>query len=301
VACLGCGLLRNDPIPSELELRQFYETTYRMSYKGVREPKPKHVARGGCLAVARFRALRGYLQGTGRVLDIGSGSGEWLYLLKRNGIDAIGLDPDPSWAAFSRRELGIDISAGTFNDARFPPQSFQMVTLFHVLEHLRDPVRAISQCLTWLTDKGHLIIEVPNLASPHQHPQKRFHPAHLFGFVPATLAFAARRAGGHPVEIRTDSFSRNITAVIRKSESAADAGRTSPGPSRQEVAEVLAAVKEQPLFTYYASAATFRRFVLRMRQFTREQTAVWQKRHAREILDTLFQDAAGDFREAEHR
>lgn len=290
VACLGCGLLRSDPIPSKSELKCFYESDYRVSYKGLREPKPKHVARGGYLAVARFRALSRYIRQSNRVLDVGSGGGEWLYLLKRKGIAATGLDPDPSYGAFARRELYVDVVGGTADEAEFAPQSFQVVTLFHVLEHLRDPVRMLQKCLSWLSEGGYLIVEVPNLASPHQHPRKRFHRAHLFGFVPATLSLAARMAGGYPLEVRTGSYSRNITAIIRKSEPLPKVECLSP----EEVAEVLAAVKPRTTFGYYASPTALSRFALRMLQFTREQAAAWRKPRARQILDSIMRDARDD-------
>lgn len=297
VACLGCGLLRSDPIPSESDLRSFYESDYRMSYKGLCEPKPKHVARGGYLAVARFRALSCYIQQSRRVLDIGSGGGEWLYLLKRKGVAATGLDPDPGYAAFARRELCVHVLDGTVNEAAFAPQSFDVVTLFHVLEHLHDPLLVLKRCLAWLTEGGHLIVEVPNLASPHQHPGKRFHRAHLFGFVPDTLALAARKAGGYLLEVRTGPYSRNITAVIEKREGSPEVER----PSREEVAKVLAAVRPRTTFRYYASPAAFYRFVLRMTQFVREQATAWRKPRARQILDAILRDARWDARGFGHR
>ena len=290
IACLGCALLRSDPIPSDSELRGFYESSYRMSYKGVCEPKPRHVARGGYLAVARFRALSRYIRQTDRVLDIGSGGGEWLYLLKRKGVAATGLDPDPGYAAFARRELYVDILDGTVDDAEFAPQSFQVVTLFHVLEHLRDPLGALKKCLGWLSEGGYLVVEVPNLASPHQHPRKRFHQAHLFGFVPATLSLAARKAGGYPLEVRTGRFSRNITAIIGKSASSRGVDSLSP----EEVRGVLATVRPRTMFRYHASPATFCRFALRMLQFTREQATAWRKPHARQILDSIMRDTEDD-------
>jgi SAM-dependent methyltransferase len=290
VVCFGCGLLRSDPMPAVSELRRFYQSGYRMSYKGVREPKPKHVARAGHLAAARLRELSRYIRPPDRVLDIGSGAGEWLYLLKRQGISATGLDPDPGYAAFARRELSVEVVAGLVDEVEFAPQSFQVVTLFHVLEHLRDPVRVLKQCLGWLSDGGNLIVEVPNLASPHQHPHKRFHPAHLFGFVPATLALAARKAGGYPLEVRTGPFSRNITAVITKSETPATAAMPSPA----DLAGVLASVKPRTLLGYHASPATCYRFGLRMLQYAREQREVWRGPRPRQILDAIMPHVPGD-------
>jgi SAM-dependent methyltransferase len=69
------------------------------------------------LAVATFRALSRYIQQSSRVLDVGSGGGEWLYLLKRKGVAATGLDPDSAYAAFAKRELCVDVLSGTVSGA----------------------------------------------------------------------------------------------------------------------------------------------------------------------------------------
>jgi SAM-dependent methyltransferase len=59
----------------------------------------------------------GYIQQSSRVLDVGSGGGEWLYLLKRKGVAATGLDPDSAYAAFAKRELCVDVLSGTVSGA----------------------------------------------------------------------------------------------------------------------------------------------------------------------------------------
>jgi len=285
VACLGCGLLRSDPLPSEAELRAFYEQRYRMSYKGVREPKLKHVARAGRLAAERYRALSRFLQPP--VFDVGSGGGEWLYVLGKKGIAAKGVEPDPGYAAFARRELQVDVAEGAIWDLRVEAASLGTVTLFHVLEHLRDPVEALRTCLGWVAENGCLIVEVPNLASPHQHPHKRFHPAHLFGFTPATLEAAARRAGGRPVEVRLSRFSRDVTVVIAKGRGAAVNG----APPPDQVRRTIAAVKPPALLRYCCSPATLVRSALRLGQFARETCAVWNKRDAGAVLDPVLRKA----------
>ena len=289
VVCLGCGLVRSDPIPSEAELRSFYRSSYRSCYKGVREPKLKHVARAGKLAVARYRRISRYFQPGGRVLDIGCGGGEWLYLLKRTGIPAIGIEADPHYAGFARTMLGVDVQEASLCEASFSAESFPLITLFHVLEHLHNPVEALRQCLGWLRSGGHLVVEVPNLASHHQHPSTRFHRAHLHGFVPLTLALAGRKAGAHLVELKTDRFDRNITAVFQKS--------SSPEPFRlpsgEQVSTVVSTLRKHSIVAYYSSPVTYARFALRISQFAREQAATCGKKHPRQVLDTAMRDVAG--------
>jgi len=286
VVCLGCGLVHSDPIPSEAELRSFYQSSYRSCYKGVRQPKLKHVARAGNLAMDRYWRISRYFQPGGRALDVGCGGGEWLYLLKRTGIPVIGIETDPQYAGFARNMLGLDVQEASVCEASFPAESFSLITLFHVLEHLRDPVEALRQCLGWLRSGGHLVVEVPNLASRHQHPATRFHRAHLHGFVPLTLALAGRKAGAHLVELKTDRFDRNITAVFQKP--------SSPEPFRlpsgEQVSTVASTLRKHSVAAYYSSPVTYARFALRIFQFAHEQAATCGKKHPRQILDTAMRD-----------
>ena len=75
VCCVDCGLVRSDPRP--VESRRFYEHDYRLSYKGTLEPKIKHVLRAGQVALDRLAHVRPLLQQRRRVLDVGSGGGEF--------------------------------------------------------------------------------------------------------------------------------------------------------------------------------------------------------------------------------
>ena len=70
-----------DPVPFE-NTELFYQNDYRKSYKGVHQPKPKHVYRAGKVALARYERLKKLLQKLAKCLDAGSSSGEFVYLLQ---------------------------------------------------------------------------------------------------------------------------------------------------------------------------------------------------------------------------
>ncbi len=269
-------------MPSEADLKLFYRDEYRLSYKGVLEPKLKHVARGGYLAASRLRALSEHIHAGDRLLDVGSGGGEWLYALQRSGVVATGLEPNRGYAEFARREYDVDVRDGGLEENPLAPGSFEAVTLFHVLEHLRDPVSTLRVCLDLLKPGGRLIVEVPNMASQHQHPHKRFHPAHVVGFTPHSLALAAVYSGGRTLEQRTDAFGRNLVSVIEE-----DPDPHLGAPARVSNGD-LAALRPRGGVRYFVSPTTFYRFGLRMKQFARERAAIWGAPPARHILDSIL-------------
>lgn len=273
VACTGCGLYRTDPLPSADEIGRFHEKTYRQLYKGVRRPKLKHIHRSAKLAAARLDRLEKYLGPRARVLDIGCASGEWLYVLGLRGHAAVGIEVDPSYAAFGREEYAADIRPGTVMSAEFPAGSFDCVTLFHVIEHLPDPLGALERIRPWLSGEGVLAVEAPNVESPHQHPAKRFHYAHAVGFTPASLAYALRKAGWRIEEISLDAYERNLFAVAR------------PGGEAREGPPAAAALAEASgVVRYYLRASTYARWAGRMAQFLGEFRAARKGRSPKEIV-----------------
>ena len=268
-------------MPSRKNLSLYYESRYRLDYKGVQEPKLKHVYRAGRLAVQRLKTLRPYIWNGCPVLDIGSGGGEWIYVLQTMGFDSIGIEADRGYSNFARRELGVPISSMSLWEATFPAGHFGAVTLFHVLEHLPEPVECLMQITKWLKHDGTLIIEVPNIASIHQHPHKRFHTAHLFGFTPESLQFAAKKAGFAPIHIQLDRYERNILAVFGN-DSRIDRNviATRPQPRQIHLKSVAG---------YYMMPQTYVRFFQRMCQFGYEMSAVWASKSAKEVLDSLVE------------
>lgn len=291
VSCARCGLMRVDPLPTANELRRFYELEYRYSYKGGHRPKSKHVYRSGLLAAERLRRLEGHLiRSKSRVLDIGCGSGEWLYMLNARGHSAIGIELDPAYAEFGRQEYGLEVRTGSVLELSMPEKGFDCITLFHVLEHLPNPVMVLRRIHRWLKDDGVLAVEVPNMNSLHQNPVKRFHYAHVVGFTPESFACAVQQCGLECVEISLDMYERNIFAVIRKRP--LDGREVMPGPLGQGMRPPAPLVASIPAtLGYYLRPATYSRCLERMRQFVAEFAAIRTGSTPREILQSVHKIA----------
>lgn len=216
VVCIHCGLFRTDPLPSSESSARFHRTQYRQMYKGAASPTARRIYRSARLAIARWKHLAPFMPPACSVLDIGSGSGEWLYVLDRMGRRPEGIEVDPCYADFSVRSYGVSVAKASVFDFDPRGRRFDVITAFHVLEHLADPLAVLRKCHDWLTSDGILAVEVPNLASTRQNPSRLFHPAHLVGFTPGSLHFAAESAGFQPVRWMSDSDQRNLLVCLAK-------------------------------------------------------------------------------------
>lgn len=224
VMCRRCGLVWINPRPSIADMDAYYATEYRADYTGNATPPLRKIVRGMLGAHARRRALRPLLgeaphKGAPyerKVLDVGCGAGEFVYLLRREQFDASGVEPGREYADFARRVLGIPIQTATVDTAIVAPGSQDVVTMFHALEHVPDPKRVIATVRGWLTKGGMLVVEVPNVESTVQAPSHRFHYAHLHHFTGATLGALGEAAGLRVVRTYHSADGGNVTCVFRR-------------------------------------------------------------------------------------
>jgi SAM-dependent methyltransferase len=237
--------------------------------------------RAGRLAVSRWERLKETIGAGARVLDVGAASGEWLYVLGRHGCDAEGIEIDGSFAAFGVEAYGVRIrNESTFSFAG-DPAGYDIVTAFHVLEHLHDPVAALRRWAEWVKEDGRLIVEVPNVASRQQNPNRIFHEAHVYGFTAETLRRAGERAGLQAELWMGGGDDRNVLAVFRRHERRAAAEETGAVPAILE--DRMAAWK------YYANPQTYVRALARIGTMVGEWAGC--RLHGgppREMLDRLI-------------
>lgn len=196
VMCDHCGLLYTNPMPTEAELNTYYEKYYRFDYQlAATAPKRKHIVKRQREARARAVHLEGLLSEGARTLDFGAGSGEFVTLMLEKGFDAHGFEPGETYATHAIGRLGDRIRLTTWQAAQYGAE-FDLVTCFHVLEHLSAPIPALRRMAGWLRPGGRLYIEVPDMISGLAH--KGFgglHFAHVLGFNHDNLALAAARIG----------------------------------------------------------------------------------------------------------
>ena len=163
--CDSCGLVWTNPRPSDEEIDRYYARHYRLDYARQLAPSPRKLLRGFFGAEERRQALAHLLSTGTRVLDVGCGAGEFVFLLRQHGLEATGIEPGEEFAEVSRIALRVPIQTATVDAATVAPRSQDVVTMFHMLEHVADPRHVLAAVRSWLREAGTLVVEVPNVVS----------------------------------------------------------------------------------------------------------------------------------------
>lgn len=168
VQCKGCGLLYINPRPDKEEIRTFYPEIY--SWKKTFKAKSfftkwirwmeniyrSHLLKEEVLKVAKFTG-RHY----GKVLDIGCGTGDRLHVFREMGFETYGVEPSDS-ANYAKEHMKLNVFKGDLFSVHFQDNFFDIITLYHVLEHTHNPTKVCQEIYRILKKGGHLVIQVPN-------------------------------------------------------------------------------------------------------------------------------------------
>ena len=166
VECAKCRLMRLFPLPHPSELSQFYPTQYWFSPGDSAAARAEERYRRFVLG-DHVRFVEAAIQATptrGTVLDVGCGGGLFLRLLRERGHRVVGLDNSLDAAGVAWRQNRVTALCGSLTRAPFRPAQFTTITMFHVLEHLYDPMAFCEAAKDLLADDGRLVIQVPNAA-----------------------------------------------------------------------------------------------------------------------------------------
>ena len=199
----GCGHHFLNPQPTWDEVEIFYDAKYFDSsntgkYDGSDTPP---------VIDGRYNHVP--VQPGKRYLDIGCGSGELVAAISRLGVQAEGVEPSRD-AVESARRVGLKVHCGVLHDANYPEASFDILSMFHVLEHVPKPAEVLVECRRILKPGGLLVIGVPNFDSlvfaiVKQHWVGLQLPTHFHHFSMASLGDVASRAGLVVAEMKTES------------------------------------------------------------------------------------------------
>jgi len=257
VMCEACGLVWTNPRPADADVDRYYETEYRLDYSRSRTPTRRKLLRGFLGAAERRAALDRLLAPGARVLDVGCGAGEFVFLLRQQRFDAAGIEPGEEYAAFCRDILKIQVQTATVERADVAPQSQSLITMFHMLEHVADPRRTLATIREWLVpDAGRLVVEVPNVHSLVQAPCHRFHYAHLYNYSVATLGAFGAAAGLRLVSSHESADGGNITCVFASRPPGEAVAAPDLSANAVQTREILAG---HTTLRHYLSAVPYRR------------------------------------------
>jgi len=198
--CAECGQL-----VSQVTEARYLETMREFDRADFNQPTERELARRSEVAarrLSRIARLLGRDSSAVRLLDVGCSRGHFIEVAAREGFPAEGVEPAPGVAA-AARERGLKVHTGLLEDQRFADASFGAVTLFEVIEHLKEPLALIRECRRILEPGGLLVVSTGNTASWTVSAMKArwdyFQIAqdagHVSFYTPRSLARLAQRCG----------------------------------------------------------------------------------------------------------
>jgi 2-polyprenyl-3-methyl-5-hydroxy-6-metoxy-1,4-benzoquinol methylase len=159
--CSGCQSLYTRPHIREEVLNDLYSNGTYQVYQDKLVGNSAGI-RKGVLEKRKFFQIKNFLnKSSPTLLDIGCGGGTFLDVCKQNGWQVDGVDPSPSASKLILENYNINIHQGDFNNIKFN-KTFDVITLWGVLEHMSDPISTIKKAKELLNEDGLIIFEVPS-------------------------------------------------------------------------------------------------------------------------------------------
>ncbi len=212
VRCVNCGLVMTNPRDDDAMLAQVYASLQDTIYEA-EDDNRQRTAQSFLALVTRYHPQ------PARLLDVGCATGLFASAASKAGWQVTGLDASP-WAVARARERcreGVFVS-GLLEEIDWPTASFDVITGWDVLEHVRSPSETLQRLRGGLADDGWLFLNVPNADSlvarlMGQHWMLLLRE-HLWYFSPATLAALLRRNGFEQIFSRSHFVRFSVAGVL---------------------------------------------------------------------------------------
>ncbi len=226
VRCKNCGLIYQNPRPTFEAMQRHYPPEYT-SYS---DPltcleKPFSLRKLAVLygLYKRTRFVTKHKSTPGRLLDVGCATGAFLWAMQKRNWEVYGVEISQSAVMVARNRYQLEVFHGTLQEAAFPTEFFDVVTMWDVLEHLHDLQNSLQEVYRILKPNGLFLARVPNFSSLDAKWFKSNWagldaPRHLYVFTPQTLTklvekngFSVRERsggiGGYPTFVLSILFS----------------------------------------------------------------------------------------------
>lgn len=179
VRCSTCGLQHVKPMPTDDEVRAHYQDPGYFRGGGDQGYDDYAQVRKALVPLFRRRMqqIATAFPQSGRLLDYGCAAGYFLEVARESGWDVVGLEISENMAEQTARRLGVRVG---FSLQDLAGQRFEVVTLWEVVEHLRDPVHVLGELRGLLRPNGLLALSTPNTG----HWQAESQPASWDGYRP---------------------------------------------------------------------------------------------------------------------
>lgn len=213
VECQRCHVIYYLPRPTNQELEDFYNSeAYRNQFQ-------ESSMAGISFAKGRYQQFEKVLQkfspsvfekSTKNLLDIGCGTGDFLQVAMHHGWQVSGTEISPEAAQRISEKIPHNIFVGNLLSIDLPSQNYDVITLYHVIEHLISPNEFLSRIRQLLKPNGVFFVETPNIGGIGFKISKKewshlIPPEHITYFNPNSLKFTLNQAGFQDVKTLTIS------------------------------------------------------------------------------------------------
>ncbi|MES2593548.1 MAG: class I SAM-dependent methyltransferase [Bacteroidota bacterium] len=192
VECDSCGFKFTNPRPEESRLGEYYKSEEYVSHSNTNKGfinsayqlVRKYTLQKKLLLISKFYR-------SGKILDIGCGTGEFLKTFKDAKWNTLGIEPSPEVRKLARENYGLDVREEA-DIKNLEPASFDVITMWHVLEHVPDLNDRIEDLKRLIKPKGLIVVAVPNCSSLDAKIYKENWaaydvPRHLYHFTPKDI------------------------------------------------------------------------------------------------------------------
>jgi 2-polyprenyl-3-methyl-5-hydroxy-6-metoxy-1,4-benzoquinol methylase len=156
----------------------------------------------------------------GRLLDIGTGGGSFLFMASRRGWNVDGCELNRWLCEWALNNYGLPVRQGTVFDQEYPSRSFDVVTLWDVLEHTPDPKTEVRETHRLLRENGLLVVNYPDIGSWIARVMGRswvfLLDVHLYYFTRATIRKLLDDAGFDVLRVRPHFQRLSLGYVLRR-------------------------------------------------------------------------------------
>ena len=192
--CKNCTQRFTQNVPGKEDIGKYYQSENYISHSDTSKGfinNLYHKVRKRTL-IQKRKLIENFTGKTnGNILDVGAGTGAFLNTMKNANWNCTGIEPDKNAREKAKELYGLDLKEAS-DFYSFPDQTFDAITLWHVLEHVHDLHEYINQLKKLLKPEGKLFIAVPNYTSPDEKIYNEYWaaydvPRHLYHFSPESM------------------------------------------------------------------------------------------------------------------